>query len=68
MMRFFTEKPIHYINSKYQIITQTLKDYRLIEHMEMGVRNKIINGMLRFNQKEPEFVVDEYQVKVILYK
>jgi ATP-dependent DNA helicase RecG len=54
--------------SRNQIITQTLKDYRLIEHMGMGVRNKIINGMLRFNQKEPEFVVDEYQVKVILYK
>ncbi len=54
--------------SRNQIITQTLKDYRLIEHMGMGVRNKIIKGMLGFNQKEPEFLADEYQVKVVLYK
>lgn len=54
--------------SRNQIIVQTLKDYGLIEHMGMGVRNKIIKGMLAFNKKEPEFIVDEYQVKVVLYK
>ena len=54
--------------TRNQIATQTLKDYGLIEHMGMGVRNKIIRGMLSHNKKEPEFLVDEYQVKVILPK
>ncbi len=54
--------------TRNQIVTQTLKDYGLIEHMGMGVRNKIIKGMLAHNRKEPEFLVDEYQVKVILPK
>lgn len=54
--------------SRNQIITQTLKDYGLVEHMGMGIRNKIIKGMLEHNHKAPEFVVDEYQVKVVLYK
>lgn len=51
-----------------QIIIQTLKDYGLVEHMGMGVRNKIIKGMLAHNKKEPVFIVDEYQVKVVLIK
>lgn len=54
--------------SRNQIIVQTLKDYGLVEHMGMGVRNKIIKGMLAHNKKEPIFIVDEYQVKVVLIK
>ena len=50
-----------------QNIIQTLKDYGLVEHMGMGVRNKIIKGMLMHNKKEPQFIVDDYQVKVVLY-
>ncbi len=54
--------------TRNQIITQTLKDYKLIEHMGMGVRNKMIRGMRDHNETEPEFIVDEYQVKVVLHK
>lgn len=50
-----------------QMIIQTLKDYGLVEHMGMGVRNKIIKGMLVHNKREPQFIVDDYQVKVVLY-
>ncbi|MGR3219546.1 MAG: RNA-binding domain-containing protein, partial [Candidatus Anammoxibacter sp.] len=54
--------------ARNQIIIQTLKDYGLVEHMGMGVRNKIIKGMLAHNKKDPLFIVDEYQVKVVLIK
>jgi len=36
--------------------------------MGMGVRNKIIAGMRRHNGTEPEFVADEFQVSVCLFR
>ncbi|QTA91967.1 RNA-binding domain-containing protein [Desulfonema magnum] len=50
------------------ILIQTLKDYGYVEHMGMGVRNKIIAGMRRHNGTEPEFVADAFQVLVCLFK
>lgn len=54
--------------ARNQLIMQTLKDYGLVEHMGMGVKNKIIKGMVTYNKKAPVFVVNEYQVKVVLFK
>lgn len=50
------------------ILVQTLRDYGYIEQMGMGVRNKIIQGMLAHNGTEPVFVADEMQLGVRLYR
>ncbi len=50
------------------ILIQTLKDYGYVEHMGMGVRNKIIAGMRRHNGTEPGFAADDLQVRVRLFK
>jgi len=50
------------------ILIQTMKDYGYVEHMGMGVRNKIIAGMRQHNGTEPEFIADDLQLKVILYR
>ena len=50
------------------ILIQTMKDYGYVEHMGMGVRNKIVAGMRKHNGTEPEFFVDEFQVGVRLLK
>lgn len=48
------------------ILVQTLKDYGYVEHMGMGVRNKIIRGMKLHNGTEPDFEADEMQLLVRL--
>lgn len=50
------------------ILVQTLKDYGYVEHMGMGVRNKIIMGMRKHNGTEPDFVADDLQLLVRLKK
>jgi ATP-dependent DNA helicase RecG len=50
------------------ILIQTMKDYGYVEHMGMGVRNKIIAGMLKHNGIEPVFEADNLQLKVILFR
>lgn len=50
------------------VLIQTMKDYGYVEHMGMGVRNKIIAGMRKHNGTEPKFVADDLQLKVILYR
>ncbi|MCP4690386.1 MAG: transcriptional regulator, partial [Desulfobacterales bacterium] len=50
------------------ILIQILKDYGYVEHMGMGVRNKIIAGMKLHNGTDPEFIADEIQLLVRLFK
>ena len=50
------------------ILVQTLRDYGYIEQMGMGVRNKIIRGMVAHNGKEPQFLADEMQLVVQLLR
>ena len=50
------------------ILVQTLKDYGYVEHMGMGVKNKIIAGMLKHNNTEPNFEAEDLQLKVCLYR
>ena len=50
------------------ILVQTLKDYGYVEHMGMGVRNKIIAGMLKHNGTEPDFYAEDLQLKVCLWR
>ncbi|MDM8524546.1 ATP-binding protein [Desulfococcaceae bacterium HSG8] len=49
------------------ILIQTLKDYGYVEHMGMGVRNKIVAGMRKHNGTEPEFDADEFRLRVSLF-
>jgi ATP-dependent DNA helicase RecG len=50
------------------IMIQTLKDYGYVEHIGMGVRNKIIRGMRSHNGTEPDFIADDLQLLVRLKK
>lgn len=50
------------------ILIQTLKDYGYVEHIGMGVRNKIIQGMKKHNGTEPDFEADDLQLLVRLKK
>ncbi|MDI6812146.1 MAG: putative DNA binding domain-containing protein [Desulfitobacteriaceae bacterium] len=50
------------------ILVQTLRDYGYVEHMGMGVRNKIIKGMIEHNGKEPLFIADEDRLTVKLWR
>jgi len=50
------------------ILIQTLKDYGYVEHIGMGVRNKIIRGMKKHNGTEPDFEADDMQLLVRLKK
>lgn len=50
------------------ILIQTLRDYGYVEHMGMGVRNKIIKGMLEHDGKEPTFMADEDRLMVKLWR
>ncbi|KLU59820.1 divergent AAA domain protein [Peptococcaceae bacterium CEB3] len=50
------------------IMIQTLRDYGYVEHMGMGVRNKIIKGMLAHNGKEPTLLADEDRLAVKLWR
>lgn len=46
------------------ILMQTLKDYGYVEHIGMGVCNKIIRGMQTHNGAEPNFAADGLQLMV----
>ena len=48
------------------ILVQTLKDYGYVEHMGMGVKNKIIAGMKKHNGTEPDFIAEDLQLTVCL--
>ena len=50
------------------ILIQTLRDYGYVEHMGMGVRNKIIKGMIEHNGKEPTFIADEDRLVLKLWR
>lgn len=49
------------------IIIQTLKDYGYVEQMGMGVKNKIIAGMKKHNNTEPDFLADDARLLVRLW-
>lgn len=50
------------------ILMQTLRDYKYVENLGMGVQKKIIRGMLEHNKTEPEFIEEETRFIVRLFK
>jgi ATP-dependent DNA helicase RecG len=45
-----------------------MRDYGYLENLGMGVRLKIVKGMIDHNGKEPGLVEEEERFTVTLYK
>lgn len=50
------------------LLKDVLRDYRYVEHLGMGVRNRIILAMRRHNGTEPDLVEEEHRFTVRLWK
>lgn len=50
------------------LLKDVLRDYRYVEHLGMGVRNRIILAMRRHNGTEPDLNEEEHQFTVRLWK
>jgi len=53
--------------ARNQLLKETMRDYKYIEHMGMGVPRKIIQGMLAHNNKTPELIADGEQFVLRLF-
>jgi ATP-dependent DNA helicase RecG len=54
--------------TRNQLLKDVMRDYGYLEHMGMGVPRKIIQGMKAHNGTEPEFIVEEEQFTVRLFR
>lgn len=54
--------------ARNQTLVNTMRDYRYVDFRGMGVRQKIIPGMLEHNGTEPDFVVEENRFTVRLWR
>ena len=54
--------------SRNVFLTEILKDYGYIEHLGMGVPNKIIRSMQEHNGTEPDLIEDDDRFTVRLWK
>ena len=52
--------------ARNELIKDVIRDYAYLEHMNLGVPRKIVRGMREFNGSEPEFVVGEESLTVVL--
>lgn len=57
-----------YRAARNPLMKDILRDYGYIEHRGMGVRNKIIKGMLEHNGTEPDLIEDDERFIVRLWK
>jgi len=54
--------------TRNQLLKDVMRDYGYLEHMGMGVPRKIIQGMRAHNGTEPEFIVEQEQFTVRLFR
>ncbi len=54
--------------ARNQTLVNVMRDYRYVEFRGMGIRSKVIPGMLAHNGTEPEFVETEWSFTVRLLK
>lgn len=54
--------------ARNELLKEILRDYGYVEHMGMGVRNRIIASMRAHNGSEPELIEDENRFTVRLWK
>ena len=54
--------------ARNELLKEILRDYGYVEHLGMGVRNRIIESMRSHNGTEPDLVEEEYRFIVRLWK
>ena len=54
--------------SRNEMLKEILRDYGYVEHMGMGVRNRIIGAMREHNGTEPDLIEDDNRFIVRLWK
>ena len=54
--------------ARNQTLVNIMRDYRYVEFRGMGIRDKVIPGMLAHNGTEPEFVETDWSFTVRLWK
>lgn len=54
--------------ARNQTLVNVMRDYGYVDARGMGVRNKIIPGMLRHNGTTPDFIEEENRFTVRLWK
>ncbi|MGQ0777244.1 MAG: ATP-binding protein [Pseudonocardiales bacterium] len=54
--------------ARNEMLKDVMRDYGYLEHMGLGVPRKIVRGMQEFNGSEPEFVVGEESLTVVLHR
>lgn len=52
--------------ARNQLLKDVMRDYHYLEHMGMGVSRKIVAGMRRFNDTDPDLVEDGERFTVVL--
>ena len=53
--------------ARNQLLKDVMRDYAYLEHMGMGVPRKIVQGMNKYNQTDPDLVEDGERFVVRLY-
>ena len=54
--------------ARNQTLVNFMRDYRYVDFRGMGIRQKIIPGMLVHSGREPEFAATEWELRVCLFK
>ena len=54
--------------SRNELVDDVLRDYGYVEHLSMGVRNRIIGSMRAHNGTEPDLIEEEHRFTVRLWK
>lgn len=54
--------------ARNELLKEILRDYGYVEHLGMGVRNRIIQSMRAHNGTEPDLIEEEYRFIVRLWK
>ena len=55
-------------SARNELLKDVMRDYGYLEHMGMGVPRKIVRGMLEHNGTEPEFIAEDEQLIVRLWR
>ena len=54
--------------ARNELLKEILRDYGYVEHLGMGVRNRIIGAMRAHNGTEPDLIEEEHRFIVRLWK
>ena len=54
--------------SRNELVKDVLRDYGYVEHLGMGVRNRIIGSMHDHNGTEPDLIEEDHRFTVRLWK